>query len=159
MEKLVIDNNTLFGNVVELLRQGKKVTIPVKGTSMLPFIRENRDLVILEGVEAASPDGKDRIHVKPGDIVLFRYQGRYILHRIVNICNGEAHIQGDGILKNQEHCGMDQIFGRVVTILRNQTKNVDPYSKKSIRLLSVWNIMKPVRRYLLAVYRRLPWNR
>lgn len=56
MEKMTVNNEAYFGNVITLLRKGKKVTIPVKGTSMLPFIVGEVDLVVLEGVEAASPE-------------------------------------------------------------------------------------------------------
>lgn len=52
MEKMTVNNEAYFGNVITLLRKGKKVTIPVKGTSMLPFIVGEVDLVVLEGVEA-----------------------------------------------------------------------------------------------------------
>ena len=56
MEKMTVNNEAFFGNVITLLRKGKKVTIPVKGTSMLPFIVGEVDLVVLEGVEAASQE-------------------------------------------------------------------------------------------------------
>ena len=39
MDKMIIDNDTFFADVLRLLDQGKQVTIPVKGFSMLPFIR------------------------------------------------------------------------------------------------------------------------
>ena len=39
MDKMIIDNDTFFAGVLPLLDQGKRVTIPVKGSSMLPFIR------------------------------------------------------------------------------------------------------------------------
>ena len=74
MRKLVIDNDELFGRVVELLQEGREVTIPSKGFSMLPFIRGERDLVVLERAD----------EIKPGDIVLFRLDGRYILHRVMD---------------------------------------------------------------------------
>lgn len=38
MEKLIVSNDTLFEEVIALLREGKKVTVPAKGESMLPFI-------------------------------------------------------------------------------------------------------------------------
>ena len=48
MEKMVIDNDAFFADVLTVLDQGKRVTIPVKGYSMLPFIRGGKDLVVLE---------------------------------------------------------------------------------------------------------------
>ena len=58
MEKLIINNDILFSKVVELLKEDKTVTIPVKGVSMLPFIKGERDSVELEslcGAGAARP--------------------------------------------------------------------------------------------------------
>ena len=57
-EMMIVNNDAFFTSVIDLLREGKRVTIPVKGTSMLPFIVAERDLVVLEGIEAASPAGK-----------------------------------------------------------------------------------------------------
>ena len=37
MEKLIVSNDTFFEEVIALLREGKKVTVPAKGESMLPF--------------------------------------------------------------------------------------------------------------------------
>ena len=48
MDKMIIDNDTFFADVLQVLDQGKRVTIPVKGFSMLPFIRGTKDLVVLE---------------------------------------------------------------------------------------------------------------
>ena len=62
MEKMVVDNDLFFSDVLQVLEQGRRVTIPVKGFSMLPFIRGTKDLVILEKA------GED---LKADDIVLF----------------------------------------------------------------------------------------
>ena len=62
MEKMIIDNDTFFADVLQMLDQGKRVTIPVKGYSMLPFIRGSKDLVVLE-----KADG----NLRADDIVLF----------------------------------------------------------------------------------------
>lgn len=156
---MIIDNDVLFAQVLDNLRQGRDVVIPVKGTSMLPFIRGERDLVVLEPVEACTAESGCRRSVKADDIVLFRFNGRFILHRILWVKDGEAEIQGDGIVKNHEHCSLDAIYGRVKTILRNGKKPVDPYCASSIRRLRVWNFLKPVRRYILGVARRLPWTK
>ena len=61
-----VPNDDFFPDVVAILDEGKQVTIPVKGFSMLPFIRGIRDLVVLE---------KRETYV-PYDIVLFRHAGR-----------------------------------------------------------------------------------
>ena len=52
-----------------------------------------------------------------------------------------------------------QIYGRAVRILRDGTRPVDPYSPGELRKVHLWQRIRPLRRYLLFVYRHLPWNR
>lgn len=70
---LTLPNEEFFARVSELLSGGKSVIIPVKGSSMLPTIRGMRDKVELEPMREAPV---------PGDIVLFRYRGKWTLHRV-----------------------------------------------------------------------------
>ncbi len=155
MGKLVVENGEFFGKVVGLLAEGHSVTIPVKGISMLPFIRGDKDSVVLEGVESCTPKGKSRVSVSVGDIVLFRYNGRYIMHRILRIENGRAVIQGDGVARNMEICSLDDIYGRVTQILKPGKSPIDPYSDSMKRKVAFWMRLRPMRRYILFIYRRL----
>lgn len=144
MGKLIIDNDLLFGEVVEALREGKTATIPVKGGSMLPFIVGERDLVTLEKSDS----------YLPGDIVLFRWRGAYVLHRLLSVDrDGIAHIQGDAILEGTECPGTDEIFGRVITILKNGRREVKPSSQP----WRAWRSLGRLRRLPLAIIRRF-WN-
>ena len=146
MQKLVVANDEFFGRVVEMLRQGQKVTIPVKGYSMLPFIKGEKDLVELEQAD----------EYVPGDIVLFNVGGRYVLHRIVSIDSGIAWIRGDGVSKGHEECPVENIFGRAVKIIKKR-RSVDPRSPEELRKSRMWDKLLPVRRWILAFYRRMPW--
>ena len=154
MEKMVVHNDAFFADVLQVLDQGKRATIPVKGFSMLPFIRGSKDLVVLEKA------GRD---LKADDIVLFHIGpmdgGRYVMHRILSIDGDRAVIMGDGVPKNQEHVHRNQILAKAVTILRSGKRPVDPYSQGQLRLLHFWQWLRPVRRYLLFIYRHFPWNR
>ena len=151
---MVVDNGTFFADVLEVLRQGKQATIPVKGFSMLPFIRGGKDLVVLERA------GED---LEAGDIVLFRMgppdSGRYVMHRILSIDGDRVDIMGDGVPKNQEHVRKEQILAKAVTILRGGRRAVDPSSPRQRRLVRLWQWLRPARRYILFIYRHLPWNR
>lgn len=155
MDRLIIGNDILFANVVALLLRGHSVTIPVKGVSMLPFIRGDRDNVVLEPVEACTPEGSARIRVNVGDIVLFRYAGRYILHRILEFDGERAVIQGDGVSRNKEICWRDDICGRVTQIIKADGTIIDPYSVAMRRKLAVWRCLRPFRRYILFIYKRI----
>ena len=154
MEKIVVENEVFFAHVTEMLDAGHRVTIPVKGSSMLPFIRGEKDQVVLEKA------GED---LSEGDIVLFYVgetgKGRYILHRIQSLDGDRVDIMGDGVLSSHEKVTRDRVLAKVVTILRNGEKEVDPYSSQERRKARLWRRLLPVRRYLLYAYRHLPWNR
>ena len=154
MDKMIIDNDTFFADVLQVLDQGKRVTIPVKGFSMLPFIRGTKDLVVLEKA------GED---LKVDDIVLFHMGpwegGRYVMHRILSIDGDAVDIQGDGVPENHELVRREQILAKAVEILRGGKRRVDPYSPGQLRLVHFWQWLRPLRRYVLFIYRHLPWNR
>lgn len=154
-ENRAIDNNTYFDAVTTMLKEGQDVTINVRGASMLPFLSESRgDQVILEGAEAGTPDGRER--VKVNDIVLFRLGDRYILHRILKINDNDiAEIQGDGILNAKEHCHRDQILARVTTIIRSGKNPINTKSSTYRCNVRIWMILKPFRRPILWLWKRL----
>lgn len=156
MEKLTVNNNAFFGDVITLLREGKKVTIPVKGVSMLPFIVGETDLVVLEGVEAATPKGTSRRNVEIGDAVLFQVDNHFLLHRILAFDdNGMAVIQGDGVLTAKECCARDGIFGRVVSVLKKGRRQIDVNSTCYRLRVKLWLAMSPFRRIPLGIWRRI----
>ena len=154
MDKMIIDNDTFFADVRRLLDQGTRVTIPVQGVSMLPFIRGGKDLVVLE---------KAGGNLQRDDIVLFhvgpREGGRYVMHRILTMDGDVVDIQGDGVPKTHELVRRNQVIAKAVEILRGGKRRVDPYSPGQRRLVHFWQWLRPVRRYILFIYRHLPWNR
>jgi len=147
MKKMVLNNDLLFGNVTALLNEGKKVTIPVKGYSMLPFIIGERDLVVLE-----KPQGE----VKKDDIILFTQNGRWVLHRVLEVKDGIAIIQGDGIIINKETADKDHIYGKVIKILRHGKREVEPYSPSMLKRVHLWQSLGKLRRYPLWILRHIP---
>ena len=111
-----LSNRLFFEQVEAMLAEGHEVQIRMKGHSMRPLLRSERDIAVLTpiarytgGSEAAaaarkqnrlarnetSPDtaansDTDRLPsgsqaLQPGDVVLFRCEGRHILHRILRI--------------------------------------------------------------------------
>ena len=154
MDKMVVDNDTFFSDVLQVLEQGRQVIIPVKGFSMLRFIRGCKDLVVLE-----KADGD----LKADDSVLFHLGpqegGRYVMHRILSIDGDAVDIMGDGVVKAHEHVRRNQILAKAVEIRRGGKRSVDPYAPGQLRLVHFWQGLLPVRRYILFIYRHLPWNR
>ena len=156
-ENWTIDNNTYFNTVIKILKEGQDVTINVRGASMLPFLAESRgDQIILEGAEAGTPEGREKVKVNVNDIVLFRLGDHYFLHRVLKInANGIAEIQGDGILNAKERCHRDLILARVTTIIRGGKETIDTKSSTYRLKVRIWMILKPLRRPMLWLWKRL----
>ena len=138
MDKRIIPNDILLGEVATALREGHEAVITPTGNSMLPFIRNGKDRVVLRRM-----DGVD-----VGDMVLVRTGGRYILHRIIAIDGEALTLMGDGNLRGTEHCTTADVIGTVTEIIRPDGRRRAPGKGR------VWRALRPVRRYILAVYRR-----
>ena len=139
-EKRVIPNEILLGEVTSLLAEGQEVVLLTKGGSMMPFLRSERDSVALRKLEK----------VEVGDIVLAHLGGgRYVLHRIIAIDGEKVTLMGDGNIKGTESCLKSDISGTVVRILKASGKEYVPGKGRW------WRALKPFRRYILGVYRRI----
>ncbi|MCI6671084.1 MAG: S24/S26 family peptidase [Prevotella sp.] len=139
-------NAILLPEVVKFLNEGKTVTLRLKGYSMRPFLENNRDKALL---------------VKPskiavGDPVLAEISPKhYVLHRIIKIEGNDVTLMGDGNL-GVEYCKKENIVGAVIGFYRKDRKNLDSTDGWKWKLYSkVWMTLRPLRRYLLAFYRKL----
>lgn len=149
---IIIPNELFFDRVCGSLAEGRAVTFTVKGYSMFPFMRNEKDRVCLE----AYCGGK----LSEGDVILFRYRGKHILHRIYSVgmsADGRPlyRTMGDGNLKGMEYAGPEDVAGVM-------QKRITPSGKEwrcssvSWKGLSVlWMKLLPVRRLLLALLRRI----
>ena len=82
--------------VAALGADGALCPLVVKGTSMVPTLREGRDTVYLRAVDADEP-----LHI--GDIVFFWRGSQVVLHRIVGLAAPDIlRINGDGQLWCEE---------------------------------------------------------
>lgn len=95
-----------------------------------------------------------------GDIILFTVphtttgQPIYFLHRLIRIettgTNEATYVcRGDGNIRGEEHTTRARILGRVTRIIR---PNGQP--KRPSRA-TLWQLLYPLRRYLLKIYRKL----
>ena len=135
MENRTLPNEILLEEVRALLAEGREVAFTPKGNSMLPFIRGSRDTVTLKKLDTVSV----------GDIVLVQLPDRrYVLHRVLNISGEAMEIMGDGNLVGTEKCKVADVMGTAVL--------VNGHRPSKGRL---WRLLKPFRRYLLGIYRRL----
>lgn len=145
MRTVTLPNQALLSEVVKLLSEHRQVTIKAKGNSMMPFIVGGEDSVILQ----------KELTYGVGDIVLAEVTpGSFVLHRILKIDAKEVVLMGDGNVTGVEKCSLDAIHGRAIGIIR-RGKQLD-CTRRSHRLKArVWKALLPIRRYLLAIYRRI----
>ena len=140
MNRIVVPNDILLGEASRMLSEGRDVIIMTKGSSMLPFIRGERDSVLLRRKKS----------VEVGDIVLVRLSdGRYVLHRVFEVSGERVVLMGDGNIQGKELCTSGDVVGTVIEIIRDGSRHVTPGKGR------IWRLLLPVRRYLLYIYRHV----
>ena len=136
-------------NIEEAIRQareGVRVTFPVKGQSMLPFIIGGKESVILHRPGL----------IDVGDVVLAWVDGcRSVVHRSVRIDGERVTLMGDGNLMGTEHCLIGDIKARVTHVVSADNKERDLHNRWRMHAAKLWYWLRPVRRVLLAIYRRV----
>ena len=101
-------NNSSFEQ--ELKKHGKLI-YPNVGTSMMPLLRERRDLMVI----SRRPEGRLRKH----DAVLYKRGGKYILHRIVKVRKDSYDIRGDHQWRHERGVKDAQIIGVLSAVVRD----------------------------------------
>lgn len=142
-----IENHLLIQEIKRLFNTGKEsVTFIVRGYSMRPFLEHERDKVVL-----APP------HMpKVGDVVLAEFaKERYALHRVIKIEGENFIMRGDGNpLDMKESFSKEQIIGIAKAFIRKERViSTDGRIWKTYSY--IWNLLRPTRRILLAVHRRI----
>ena len=140
------NDHYIVEEAIRLVEEGMSVTLPVNGNSMLPFIIGGKESVILQ-----KPD-----NLKVGDVVLAWTDGyRYVVHRIISIDGNQVTLMGDGNLVGTEHCQLGDIKAIATHVVDAKGRRHDLYSKWRCKAAKAWWHLRPIRRYLLAIYRRL----
>ena len=143
--------NLSVGQWVELIKADESSPIPVwfhvVSSSMYPFIRANKDKVML-------------LHVKPedlkaGDIVLFpvnNTNGEYCLHRIYRIEGDMVRTMGDANRGPDDWIAKNDILGKAVMIRRGNN-TIDCEEPKWVRRFRWWNRFWRIRPIMLLPFR------
>lgn len=93
-----------MNNIERSIKELGYAVVPIKGTSMMPLLKEGRDRVELK------PYCHERL--KKGDVVLYKKNdGTLVLHRIIKTENGEFFtVLGDHQFNNDERVNNNQII-------------------------------------------------
>lgn len=114
--------------IARLLEKHGRVTLRVRGSSMLPWVRPG-DVAVIRRAEIDD--------VRCGDVVLFQRESRLFLHRLVEkhgtlreaqfLTQGDAHPGPDGMI------GRELMLGRLVRIYRGD-RQIDLDTPKQLVL-------------------------
>lgn len=141
----VLPNNEILRDLIKLVNEGQRVILSVKGNSMLPFIIGGK-----ESVELVKPNA-----IAVGDVVLAWINGcRYVVHRIIKIDGDQVQLMGDGNLTDDEYCQLSDVKAYAEYVIAPNGKRRYLYTTSRLRLSRLWRRLLPVRRWILAVYRR-----
>ena len=147
MGTIVKEQNIMMEEITRLVSEGKTVSITAKGYSMNPFIMHLRDQIVLGS-------WTDEQICKGAVVLVKDTRGCFVIHRIIRRDGDQITLMGDGNIGITETADIKDI----IALMHAVTKKGRTYSVKSLRwrLYSwFWKVLTPVRRYPLALWRRL----
>lgn len=120
----------------ELERKGT-ITYTCRGVSMLPLLRQQRDLFTIT---------KRQSRCKKYDVALYkRADGAYVLHRIVEVLPDGYVFLGDNCLNKEYGIREQDVLGVMTSFVRDG-KEYAADAKRCLRYAKVWYMLYPVRR-------------
>ena len=124
----------------EQLRKNGKLIYTNRGNSMMPLIKEGRDLLIIEPVHG---------RLKKYDVPLYRRDsGQYVLHRILKVRAHDYVICGDNRYTKESGITDRHILGVLTGMIRNG-KTVSVTDRKYRLYVHLWCDCFPVRALIL----------
>ncbi len=128
----------------EYLKQYPQLIYPNVGDSMLPLLRENRDLMVIER--------RPNRRLKKYEVPLYRRDnGEYILHRIIRVKKDGYVLRGDNC-KDKEYGITDE---HIVGILTGVIRDGETISVKSFRyrlFVHLWCDCVIIRKILVRIH-------
>ena len=121
--------------------EGKRASLLVTGTSMVPFLRHKKDWVLLQMVSEEP---------KVGQILLFSMGERLLLHRLIRKKDGCYIMNGDGQAK-LEVIRPEQVEAVVCGVVRQSGRSYDCDSPLWRLLWLMWRPTRPFRKGILKV--------
>ena len=129
-----IANRELFAIVRDTLLEGKTVRISVNGQSMLPFFRSGSTITLRPVREE---------DIRKYSVVMADAGDSFVVHRIIEVGEKYITLLGDGNYIGTERVERNKIYGVV------------DCSALHIFFAKIWLWLRPVRRFPLAIFRRI----
>ena len=133
----------------EQLAQNGRLIYTNKGSSMLPLIREGRDLLIIEPVHG---------RLKKYDVPLYkRDSGQYVLHRILKVRSDDYVICGDNRSEKEYGITDRHIIGVLTGIVRNG-RTVSVKDKRYRLYVHLWCDLFPLRAFAIRAVSKVKYE-
>ena len=133
----------------EALAQNGYLIYTARGISMMPLIRQKRDIVEIRPLTARP---------EKYDVILYKRMGKYILHRVLKVLPEGYVIAGDHNTFLETDVRDDMILGVMTRVIRNG-KSITPDNRWYRLYMHLWCDAYPVRMFVLKckafVYRCL----
>lgn len=129
-----MSNREMFSVVRDLLLEGSPVRVSVKGQSMLPFFRSGSTV-------ALRPIREEDF--RKYNVVLADTGRNFVIHRIIALDGDMVTLLGDGNIYGTESMTRDKVYGII------------DCSRTHIFFARIWLWLRPVRRFPLAIIRRV----
>jgi hypothetical protein len=133
-ESRLVPNRELFAAARDMLLEGRCVRITVNGESMLPFFRSGSTITLRPLREG---------DIRKYNVVMADAGHAFVVHRIVEVTENEVLLFGDGNINRGERVTREMIYGAV------------DCSALHLFFARIWWWLLPVRRYPLAIFRRV----
>ena len=146
---ITIPNHILIPDVKQKIDTLGSATNRVHGFSMRIFLENGRDKVTLSRPNPSA--------LKRGDVVLAEVTPKvYVLHRIIHREGDNLTLMGDGNVAGTESCTIHDVIGTATAFYRKGRSVPDSAEGKKWKIYSkIWLALTPVRRWILAFYRRI----
>lgn len=131
----------------EYLEKNQTMTYRNVGVSMLPLLRQGRDLFTVEK--------KTKERCKVGDVVLYRRPPQsYVLHRVIKVRKDDYVILGDNCVQKEYGIKEDDIIGVMTGFVRNGKEHSTSEMGYKIYVFLILHTI-PLRVFVKMVYAKL----
>ena len=131
--------------IEELLSRDGKIVYKAKGRNMLPMLRHDHDLVLIEAVNSSSaPPARY-------DVVLYKVCGKYILHRVLRTDGNQYLIRGDNTY-SVERVPADAVIGVLTGFVRDG-RQISVHDWRYRLYVRIWCALYPLRAALMRIRR------
>lgn len=144
MDTVTIPGHELVPIIRRTLESGHDFRLLVTGTSMRPFLRNEKDSVLLTAVL--------NVKIKKGVIVFIqRESGAFVLHRVIKMLpDGRFIMNGDAQTWTECVC-VDQVFACVKTIYRKE-RAIGHSNPIYVLLTRIWILVRQLRPRIYRMY-------